>query len=56
MSRTLREDFVQRIVERANALEPDIVVITGDLFDLPAINDRRGSGTIGTAAVLCITP
>lgn len=30
---TLAPDFVDRIVERVNALEPDLVVITGDLVD-----------------------
>lgn len=35
VGRTIRRDFVQRIVERANALSPDMVVITGDLVDLP---------------------
>ncbi len=35
VGRTIRRDFVQRLVERANALAPDMVVITGDLIDLP---------------------
>lgn len=35
VGRTLRRPFVQQLVERANALAPDMVVITGDLVDLP---------------------
>lgn len=30
---TIKGDFVQEIVDRANTLEPDIIVITGDLVD-----------------------
>ena len=30
---TIKGDFVQRIVERVNRLEPDMVAITGDLVD-----------------------
>ncbi len=30
---TIKRDFVREIVERSNALEPDIIVITGDLVD-----------------------
>lgn len=30
---TIGRDFIEEIVERTNALEPDIVVITGDLVD-----------------------
>ncbi len=30
---TIKGDFVKEIVDRANALEPDIIVITGDLVD-----------------------
>jgi predicted MPP superfamily phosphohydrolase len=30
-----KEDFLQRIVSRTNQLNPDLVVITGDLFDGP---------------------
>ena len=36
IGRTLKRDFLQRVVERTNALRPDMVVITGDLVDLPA--------------------
>lgn len=36
IGRTLKRDFVEELVTRTNALKPDMVVITGDLFDLPA--------------------
>jgi len=32
---TIDRDFVQRVVDRANALAPDLVVLTGDLIDGP---------------------
>jgi predicted MPP superfamily phosphohydrolase len=32
---TIDRDFVQRVVDRANALAPDIVALTGDLVDGP---------------------
>lgn len=32
---TIKGDFVRRIVERTNALQPDIVVFTGDMADGP---------------------
>jgi len=35
IGRFIQGDFLQRVVERTNALEPDLVVITGDLVDLP---------------------
>lgn len=35
VGRTIRRDFVEKIVKRTNAVKPDMVVITGDLFDLP---------------------
>lgn len=34
VGRTIRREFVQQVVERVNALQPDLVVITGDLTDL----------------------
>lgn len=36
IGRTLKRDFVEELVARTNAMQPDMVVITGDLFDLPA--------------------
>lgn len=30
---TIRKEFVERVVERTNALEPDVIAITGDLVD-----------------------
>jgi predicted MPP superfamily phosphohydrolase len=32
---TIRRDFIEQIVETTNALEPDVIVITGDLVDGP---------------------
>lgn len=32
---TIKRDFVEEIIARTNAAQPDMVVITGDLFDLP---------------------
>jgi predicted MPP superfamily phosphohydrolase len=34
IGRTIRGDFLTEIVSRTNAMDPDMVVITGDLFDL----------------------
>ena len=35
VGRIIRRDFIQHLVDRTNALQPDMVVITGDLIDLP---------------------
>lgn len=35
VGRTIKEDFIKSLVEQANSLKPDIIVITGDLVDLP---------------------
>jgi predicted MPP superfamily phosphohydrolase len=35
VGRTIKRDFVESMVARTNALKPDMVVITGDLVDLP---------------------
>ncbi len=35
IGRTIKREFLQEIVVRTNAMQPDLVVITGDLFDLP---------------------
>lgn len=35
VGRTIKRDFVEYLVEQTNALKPDLVVITGDLVDLP---------------------
>lgn len=35
VGRTIKRDFVERLVAETNALNPDMVVITGDLVDLP---------------------
>ena len=35
VGRTVKRDFIQKLVDKTNQLNPDAVVITGDLFDLP---------------------
>jgi predicted MPP superfamily phosphohydrolase len=35
VGRTIKRDFIEKLVTATNALKPDIVVITGDLVDLP---------------------
>ncbi|MGD8811568.1 MAG: metallophosphoesterase [Thioalkalispiraceae bacterium] len=35
VGRTIKRDFVEQLVEQINRLQPDLVVITGDLIDLP---------------------
>ncbi|MFK5913824.1 MAG: metallophosphoesterase [Woeseiaceae bacterium] len=35
VGRTIKRDFIEKLVAKTNALKPDIVVITGDLIDLP---------------------
>lgn len=40
VGRTIRRDYIEDLVRRTNALKPDMVVITGDLIDLP-IEDIR---------------
>lgn len=34
IGRTIKREFVEEIVARTNAVHPDLVVITGDLFDM----------------------
>jgi predicted MPP superfamily phosphohydrolase len=35
VGRTIRREFIEELVARTNTLNPDLVVITGDLVDLP---------------------
>jgi predicted MPP superfamily phosphohydrolase len=35
VGRTIKRDFMEKLVEETNQLKPDMVVITGDLVDLP---------------------
>ncbi len=35
VGRTIKRDFVEKLVSQTNQLNPDLVVITGDLVDLP---------------------
>lgn len=37
---TIDRDFVQRVVDRANALSPDLIALTGDLVDGPVADIR----------------
>ena len=41
VGRTIRRDYVEDLVCRTNALQPDMVVITGDLIDLPVEKIRQ---------------
>jgi predicted MPP superfamily phosphohydrolase len=42
VGRTIQRDFIEYLVEKTNDLKPDLVVITGDLLDLPVtmLNDH----------------
>lgn len=35
VGRTIKRDFIEKLVQKTNTLKPDMVVITGDLIDLP---------------------
>jgi predicted MPP superfamily phosphohydrolase len=35
VGRTIKREFIEKLVEETNKLKPDMVVITGDLVDLP---------------------
>lgn len=35
VGRTIKREFIEKLVEETNLLNPDVVVITGDLVDLP---------------------
>jgi hypothetical protein len=35
VGRTIKHNFIEKLVQTTNALKPDLVVITGDLVDLP---------------------
>jgi len=41
IGRTIQRDYVQDLVDRTNQLKPDLVVITGDLVDLPIAHIRQ---------------
>lgn len=41
VGQTIQRDFIQDLVDRTNRLEPDLVVITGDLVDLPIPHIRQ---------------
>lgn len=40
VGRTIKRDFIEDLVRRTNALQPDLVAITGDLVDLPIADIR----------------
>ena len=39
--RTIKRDFIEYLVEQTNKLKPDMVVITGDLIDLPVSRIKK---------------
>ncbi|MFT3698536.1 MAG: metallophosphoesterase [Kofleriaceae bacterium] len=44
---TIDRDFVQRVVDRANALSPDLIALTGDLIDGPVERLRDDVAPLG---------
>lgn len=44
---TIDAEFVRRVVERTNALEPDLIALTGDLVDGPVSALRRDAAPLG---------
>jgi predicted MPP superfamily phosphohydrolase len=49
----LREGFLESVVEKANALAPDLVVITGDLVDAPVARLGRVLAPLGDLRARC---
>ncbi len=45
---TIDRDFVQRVVDRANALSPDLVALTGDMVDGPVDALREHVAPLGS--------
>jgi predicted MPP superfamily phosphohydrolase len=43
---TIDRDFVQKVVDRANALNPDLIALTGDLVDGPVDKLREDSAPL----------
>ncbi|OSM01902.1 putative metallophosphoesterase [Magnetofaba australis IT-1] len=57
VGRTIKAPFVGDLVERTNALKPDLVAITGDLADLPANRAAADLAPIGQLqAPVCYVP
>ena len=53
---TIRRREVDRVVEQANALKPDVVAITGDLWTAPSASSARSSrGSAGCAPATAST-
>ncbi|MDH5361114.1 MAG: metallophosphoesterase [Gammaproteobacteria bacterium] len=48
VGRTIRRDYIEDLVARTNALNPDMVVITGDLIDLPVEKIRDDLAPLGS--------
>ena len=47
---TIKQDYLQAIVDRVNALQPDVVAITGDLVDGSVAELARARRAAGRAA------
>lgn len=45
---TIDRGFVERVVDRANALSPDLIALTGDLVDGPVPSLRDDAAPLGT--------
>jgi predicted MPP superfamily phosphohydrolase len=44
---TIRDRFVRRVVERVNALQPDLIAVTGDVIDGPVRDVRPHTDALG---------
>src|SRR5438046_5032567 len=55
---TLKRDFVERIVETANRLHPDLIALTGDVADglPPALRERSEERRVGKEGVYGLPP
>ncbi len=47
VGRTIRQSFLQPVVERVNALQPDLIVLTGDLVDGSVARLRPHTALLG---------
>jgi len=53
VGRTIKRSFIEQLVSRTNALNPDMVVITGDLVDLPIDEISHDLEPLGEIIVPC---
>lgn len=53
VGRTIKRDFVEDLVNRTNELKPDLVVITGDLVDLPVERIKNDLGPLSGIKAPC---